>query len=349
MDSSKHLQPEFPTGEVSGLHNRRPHLSQLSGQSLALDADLRQAKAYICRTGRPEPNSRKARDGIPATHYCFGDPVTNHVVNVDSAVSDYREYSPPLPLATHLVCLWTQTILGSGEAFTQRVMPDGCVDIVLINDEAPTVIGPWTVPFDTRLAAGTTIVGARCRPGLARNLLGLPASVLLNQSVPLRDVWGSATSFRFERITDERTLSARKSAMEIAMLEHLSQGEPVDETMSAAIRWLSKHPHGRIQQLSEWIGLSSRQLQRRFISAVGYGPKMFQSVLRFQRLLNLSGSTSVPRGLARVSADAGYADQAHMTREVQRFSGSPPTVLLGSTRCALRLSDLLNTTGGEDR
>jgi AraC-like DNA-binding protein len=282
-------------------------------------------------------------------HYCFGDPVTNRDVNVVSADSDYREYSPPLPLATHLVCLWTQTILGSGEAFTQRVMPDGCVDIVLINDEAPTVIGPWTVPFDARLAAGTTIVGARCRPGLARNLLGLPASVLLNQSVPLRDVWGSATSFRFERITDERTPSARKSAMEIAMLEHLSQGEPVDETMSAAIRWLSKHPHGRIQQLSEWIGLSSRQLQRRFISAVGYGPKMFQSVLRFQRLLNLSGSTSVPRGLARVSADAGYADQAHMTREVQRFSGSPPTVLLGSARCALRLSDLLNTTGGEDR
>jgi len=77
---------------------------------------------------------------------------------------------------------------------------------------------------------------------------------------------------------------------------------------------------------------------------------MFQSVLRFQRLLNLAGSTNAPRSLAQSSVDAGYADQAHMTREVQRFSGSPPTVLLQSARCALRLSDLLvNGTGGEGR
>jgi hypothetical protein len=37
----------------------------------------------------------------------------------------------------------------------------------------------------------------------------------------------------------------------------------------------------------------------------------------------------------------GYADQAHMTREVRRFSGSPPTVALRSAICALRLSELL--------
>jgi AraC-like DNA-binding protein len=273
----------------------------------------------------------------------------NSDANVVSAVSDYNEYSPPLPLARHLVCLWTQKILGSRDEFAQRVLPDGCVDIVLINDETPMVIGPWTEPFVARLAAGTMIIGARCRPGHARSLLGLPASALLNQSVPLSAVCGSDASTAFERIAEERTIAARKSAMVRALLSRLSHGDPVDEATSAAIRWLSDHPHGRIQQLSQWIGVSSRQLQRRFTSTVGYGPKMFQSVLRFQRLLYLAGSTSAPRSLAQSSADAGYADQAHMTREVQRFSGSPPTVLLPSARCALRLSNLLNTTGGEDR
>jgi AraC-like DNA-binding protein len=72
---------------------------------------------------------------------------------------------------------------------------------------------------------------------------------------------------------------------------------------------------GRIEQLSDWIGFSNRQLRRRFSAAVGYGPKMFQSVLRFQRLLHLAGNKNAPRNLARLSADAGYADQAHMTRE----------------------------------
>jgi AraC-like DNA-binding protein len=64
-----------------------------------------------------------------------------------------------------------------------------------------------------------------------------------------------------------------------------------------------------------------------------YGPKLFQSVLRFQRLLNLTGCASAPGSLAQFYAEAGYADQAHMTREVQRFSGMPPTVLLRTALC----------------
>lgn len=273
----------------------------------------------------------------------------NPDAHADRAVSDYREFRPPLSLARHLVCLWTQAIVGPRDEFAQRVLPDGCVDIVLINDEAPTVIGPWTESFVARLAPGTMIIGARFRPGLAAGLLGLPASVLLNQSVPLGDVWDRAASARFERMAEERSLAARRSAMEVALIEQLAHADPADQVTSTAIHWLAQHPHGRIEQLSQWIGFSSRQLQRRFTTAVGYGPKMFQSVLRFQRLLNLAGRTSVPWNLAQFSADAGYADQAHMTREVQRFSGSPPTVLLRSARCALQLSDLVKPTRDRNR
>jgi len=263
---------------------------------------------------------------------------------VDTAVSDYREFPPPSPLAGYLLCLWTQKIVGSRGEFSQRVLPDGCIDIVLINHEAPVVVGPWTEPFVARLVPGTMIVGARFHPGCAPGLLRLPASALLNQSVTLCSMWGGAASARFARIAGESTLPTRTLAMEVALLELLAQAHPVDERMRAAIQWLGDHPHGRIERLSQRIGINSRQLQRRFTRAVGYGPKMFQSVLRFQRLLNLSGRTRAPRNLAQISSDAGYADQAHMTREVQRFSGTSPTVLLPSARCALGLSDLVRKT-----
>jgi hypothetical protein len=143
-------------------------------------------------------------------------------------VSDYREFPAPLPLTEYLVCLWTQTIASSSSQFAQRVLPDGCVDIVNINDETPMVIGPWTEPFVARLAPGTTITGARCRAGLAQSLLGLPASALLNQSVPVSAVWDSAATVRFERIADERSLVARRSAMEAALLARLSRADGVD-------------------------------------------------------------------------------------------------------------------------
>jgi len=166
--------------------------------------------------------------------------------------------------------------------------------------------------------------------------------------VPLGDVWGSAESARFARIADEPSLSARRSAMEAALLGRVANAGPVDKATRAAIQWIARHPHGRVEQLSQWLGLSSRQIQRRFTMAVGYGPKLFKSVLRFQRLLNLAARAGIRWNLAQFAADADYADQSHMTREVQRFSGNPPSMLLQSPRCALRLSGLIQITGGPE-
>ena len=255
------------------------------------------------------------------------------------AISDYREFRAPPAFAEYLLCFWTQTISPSSE-FTQRVLPDCCVDIILMN-EVPMVIGPWTEPFDANLPAGTNVLGVRCQPGLASSLLGVPASELLNLSVPLCDLWGSGGTAAFTRIGDEIAVAARMSAMETALLARVAKASPVDIATKAGIQWIARHPHGRVEQLSQWLGLSSRQIQRRFAAAVGYGPKLFQSVLRFQRLLNLGATAGVQWNLAQFAADAEYADQAHMAREVKRFSGEPPSAMLPSSRCTLRLSRLI--------
>jgi AraC-like DNA-binding protein len=272
--------------------------------------------------------------------------VVNHNQHAGIAVSDYREFLPPPALAEYLVCLWTQTVPSPVE-FAQRVVPDGCVDILLMN-EVPMVVGPWIEPFVASLAPGTKILGARCHPGVAPSLLGIPASELLNRFVPLSEVWSSAETARFSRIAYEPNLSVRMRAMEAALLGRVVKASPADKATRAAIQWMARHARERVEQLSHRLGLSSRQIQRRFTAAVGYGPKLFQSVLRFQRLLNLAAKTSVRGSLAQIAVDAEYADQAHMTREVRRFSGDLPGTLLQSPRCALRLSGLIQTTDGLD-
>jgi hypothetical protein len=95
----------------------------------------------------------------------------NRDIYVDRAVSDYREFRTCSPLASHLVCLWTQSIIGPHGAYAHRVLPDGCIDIVLINEEPPVVVGPWTESFVARFTPGTMIVGARWHPGRASALL----------------------------------------------------------------------------------------------------------------------------------------------------------------------------------
>jgi AraC-like DNA-binding protein len=255
--------------------------------------------------------------------------------------SEYREFPVPASLANYFLCFWKQAIIGSGE-YAHLVLPDACIDIVFVSDDPPIVVGPWTDPFVVRFPAGTKIVGARLHPGLGPSVLGIPAAELLNRSAPLSEVSGTG-GVRFGLPLNEPMLVSKVSGLAETLARATASATTPDGAVVASIRWLARRPHATVEQLSQWIGLSHRQLQRRFSAAVGYGPKMFQSVLRFQRLLNFASRPASPASLADLAAVAGYADQAHMTREVRRFAGCQPTVLLPSAECTLRMSDLFKT------
>jgi len=239
------------------------------------------------------------------------------------------------------MCLWTQSVTGSGDPYAHRVLPDGCIDLVLMNEEPPVVVGPYVECFTAHLPPGAVIVGARFHPGRAFSMLAHPASALLNQSVPVDALWNKAASAPFAGLVAKATGAGKLTALETGLMSRLSRAAPLDPVVTGVIEWLAGHPQGRVEQLSRWIGMSSRQLRRRFLAAVGYGPKMFQEVLRFQALLNLATNAREQLSLADLAADAGYADQAHMSREVHRFSDIQARDLLGSAECTLRLSGLI--------
>jgi len=264
-------------------------------------------------------------------------------LDIEVPLSDYREFPAPSALKESVLCFWAQTISKSHAGYSHRVLPDACIDIVFINNNPPAVIGPWTQSFLAELAGGTTIVGVRFHPGHAVNFLGVPANALLNQSIALGDL-SRTLNERFSRIPDETTLAGKHAALVASMFDSVPHCSPADRAVNGAIRWLSCHPSGHIRQLSAWIGLSPRQLQRRFLAVVGYGPKTFHSILRFQRLLNLAGAKHKVRTLADLAAHAGYADQAHMSREVLRFSGAAPTVVLGTSPCTLGMTEFFEST-----
>jgi AraC-like DNA-binding protein len=101
-----------------------------------------------------------------------------------------------------------------------------------------------------------------------------------------------------------------------------------DPLMPPLLAALAQSDHA-YAALTRELGVSERQARRRFVAAVGYGPRAYRRVARFQRFLALArrrGRADV--GLARLAAEAGYADQAHLTREVVRLAGTTPGALL---------------------
>src|ERR1700722_3919277 len=263
-------------------------------------------------------------------------------------VSDYREFLPAVALREHVLCLWTQSIQPSATVYAHRVLPDACVDLVFFQGQPPAVIGPWTESFVAQLAPGTRITGARFYPGKAAAILGLPAFELANQQAAIRDVWSAAARAPFASVGELPSFRAGKFALEAALLRHMQNVAAPDSTIVAAIQWIARHPDARVEQLSEFAGISNRQMQRRFSAAVGYGPKTFQSILRFQRLLYFASRYVGELGLAELAAEAGYADQSHMTREVRRFAGKSPGELLPSAGSALKLADFLAPYGDRE-
>ena len=86
------------------------------------------------------------------------------------------------------------------------------------------------------------------------------------------------------------------------------------------------------------VFISPRQMRRRFLAAVGYGPKELQRILRFNGFMALgdigrgSAGNAGDVTLAALARLAGYADQAHLSRECARLSGFTPTAFLQRTR-----------------
>jgi AraC-like DNA-binding protein len=64
------------------------------------------------------------------------------------------------------------------------------------------------------------------------------------------------------------------------------------------------------------------------LEEVGLGPKLVQRIGRLQRFLALAESQGHPYRLAWLAQAAGYADQAHLNREVRALAGVTPRELL---------------------
>jgi AraC-like DNA-binding protein len=165
--------------------------------------------------------------------------------------------------------------------------------------------------------------------------------------VPLRDVrrngWGGREERLAGAVGEAETREAKLAAVEAVVAARLAGAGLADGLVSAAVATLARQPAARVEEVSRLSRLSGRQLQRRFEATVGYGPKTLQRILRFQRWLRLveqkeqkeqagrageMGPALGGPGLAQSAVLAGYADQAHLTREVTRLAGVSPRALL---------------------
>jgi AraC-like DNA-binding protein len=217
----------------------------------------------------------------------------------------YRELPAPGPLRDLAECVWI-----SDAPRRARVLPDGCMDLIEM-DGRVLVAGPDTTAFISEHDCAVAR-GIRFRPGVLPRLLGVPAIEVRNNRIDLELLRPNAGGDSLMSITArllEGESACETAPWRLAVLRH------VTERLGSG---------AAVHSVADEIGWSARNLQRQCAAVYGYGPATLRRILRFRKAVRL---LDAGMSAGDTAALAGYADQSHLSRQVNELAGVPASQL----------------------
>jgi AraC-like DNA-binding protein len=242
----------------------------------------------------------------------------------------YQEWHPSADLAPYVHRFWE--LEAAGTALAEPIFPDGRVEIVMHLADRPAPLGGTTPQPDVLVAGQITTalrlqpvarvhaVGVRFTPTGARAWLALPLHELTNRVQAVDDVNGIVGRQLRGAIDHCRTSHHRVRRLEDVLRQTLRPSLRSSSAIDHAVRMtLDRGGCVTVDALACACGLSTRQLERQYLDAVGLPPKTLARTVRFQRALR-----HLQRGApaADVAVACGFADQPHLAREFRRFAGA---------------------------
>jgi AraC-like DNA-binding protein len=219
-----------------------------------------------------------------------------------------------------------------GEAKDAKpILPDGHADLVLTVGKGVQIFGPTSsVRF---VPKNQSFLGIRLRLGAAGTMAGVALDELLDRSFSLQVLWGALGREIEERVLAEPQPDRVLMILAEALGARISTGLAPDRIVLAAVCQLQRFPNVRVRKLARDVGLSERQLLRRFEREVGLSVRRLGRILRFQHLLDELRVSQRRAGVASrdwagLAQDYGYADQSHLIRESRALAGVTPAALV---------------------
>jgi AraC-like DNA-binding protein len=253
----------------------------------------------------------------------------------------------PIPVLRPFVALvWASDSPVAGmyaQPVREHVLPTGSMHLVFrLTDYPLRILGPDASArpqpvgssmiggvrsrfYVRELAAPSCSVGAVLRPGAAALLFGVSADHLAERHTPLEDVWGASADRLREQLLEARTAEEKLAILEAALAARLPHVHSLHPAIAAVLDQMDALPS--IEAAVRRSGISHRLFVAHFRRTLGFEPKVYVRVLRFQRALRHLRRSAVP-SLAALAAEAGYSDQAHFNRDFKEFAGVTPMAYL---------------------
>jgi len=249
----------------------------------------------------------------------------------------YHEIPPTTALAPLIECFWSIRV-GAAPLRINRVLPDGCADLIVGVNGAPgaIVVGTMRSALMVPLGGPARLVGVRFHPGAALRIFDTPLTELTDRRLSLDQLWGSGVAELADAL-DRADTTEGAARMERLLERRLSRGASRaagDEALAQRAVTLLRRARGSVgvREVAAALGVGERRLQRAFDRSIGLSPKVLGRVFRFRQAIRQLDTASGAVSWAGVAAAAGYADQAHLIREFRALAGVTPAAYLRERR-----------------
>jgi AraC-like DNA-binding protein len=252
---------------------------------------------------------------------------------------DYQIYTPSAELQPFVKCYWTLDHPGDETLTKQRVVPDGCMEMIFHHgdlyrqyfEDGTSVLQPRSFVFGqitTYLEIAPTgnsgIIAARFLPEGLAPFLSIPVSALEGKAVDMYTLFGEKGKTLEEEILNARDTKQRLQLIESFLLSLLEQPQTIDTITKACVEAIIQS-QGQLgmTELADQVNINRRNMERRFASVIGISPKQLSKVVRLQATLRMLEQKKFS-SLTSLAYENGYYDQAHFIKDFREFTGMSP-------------------------
>jgi AraC-like DNA-binding protein len=243
----------------------------------------------------------------------------------------YEERAPSPDFAPFIERFWAfETDAGDPDNYEHVIVPDGTANIAVIEPMPGgpfvSVAGPSPVAVRVPVQRGLTYLGARIRAGAWRAVLKQEVAGLVGEKRPLAMLAPHLAAAIGAMCGGCRDIAGFADGFEKAIAGHIDPSQRDPEVCGLAQRLADCDGFASLADIMASGAIGERQLRRRFQRETGMSPKVFARLRRVRRAC-IDLAYQRPGKVAAISADHGYADQPHFSRELKAVFGLSPRQL----------------------
>lgn len=262
----------------------------------------------------------------------------------------YADYPPSADLSALVKLHWTLEVSAEASGTRQRVLPDGCLDMIfilgddirrvtpegaLVRQPRAMLLGQLSEPFEVEPEGHVLSFAVRFYPHGFGSFVNTPLKDLANKETPLRAVFGPDADVLQQRIIAAANTAERIVIAEEFLLQRVGNATTADHMIVAAVdAIMASRGSTSVGTLVAEDPAKRRMLERKFREQVGVSPKQLCKVVRLQTVLRLLLDRE-RNTLTRIAYESEYYDQAHFSKDFKEFTGMAPTDFLGNDLMAL--------------